>query len=139
MTDRPDNRSKTKKPDAAKARKKPAGRPVSRGPVSRGPAARGPAAKAEEKPKKRSVRDIILELAAAAGDSSISPGDVAKVFAAERRKPGAPAVSAHKWSRIVREEAIGLARAGEVVILRKGEPVDPKVPVTGVIRIKKAG
>ena len=76
-------------------------------------------------------------MAAAAGDSSISPGDVAKVFADERRKPGAPAVSAHKWSRIVREEAIGLARAGKVVILRKGQAIDPKVPVKGVIRIKK--
>lgn len=127
MTDRPDSRSKARKSSADKPRQKPAARAAAR-----------PVAAAKEKPPKRSVRDIILELAAAAGDSSISPGDVAKVFAEERRKPGAPAVSAHKWSRIVREEAIGLARAGEVVILRKGQPVDPKVPVKGVIRIKKA-
>lgn len=82
------------------------------------------------------MRDIILELATAAKDSSISPNDVAKAFADERRKPGAPAVSAHKWSRIVREEAIGLARAGQVEILRKGQPVDPKAPIKGVIRIR---
>jgi len=95
--------------------------------------------KADEKPKKRSVREIILALADEAGDSSFSPGDVAKVFADERRKPGAPDQSAHKWSRIVREEAIGLARAGQIEILRKGKPVDPTAPIKGVIRLKKAG
>lgn len=88
------------------------------------------------RPGKRSVREIILDLAAAAGDGSIGPGDVAKAFAEERRKPGAPAQSAHRWSRIVREEAIGLARAGKVTILRKGKPVDPHAPVKGVIRIR---
>ena len=91
-----------------------------------------------DRPKKRTVREIILELAAAAGDSSIGPGDVAKVFAEERRKPGTPAQSAHRWSRVVREEAIGLARAGKVTILRKGKPVDPHAPVKGVIRIRLA-
>lgn len=87
-------------------------------------------------PKRRTVREIILELAEAAGEGSIGPGDVAKVFAEERRRPGAPAQSAHRWSRIVREEAIGLARAGRVTILRKGRPVDPHAPVKGVIRIR---
>ncbi len=90
------------------------------------------------RPKKRTVRDIVLDLAEAAGDGSIGPGDVAKVFAEERRKPGAPAQSAHRWSRIVREEAIGLARAGKVTILRKGKPADPHAPVKGVIRIRLA-
>ena len=91
------------------------------------------------RPKKRTVRDIILDLAEAAeagGGGSIGPGDVAKVFAEERRRPGAPVQSAHRWSRIVREEAIGLARAGRVQILRKGKPVDPHAPVKGVIRIR---
>jgi len=90
------------------------------------------------RPKKRTVREIILELAAAAGEGSIGPGDVAKAFAEERRRPGAPAQTAHRWSRIVREEAIGLARAGQVQILRKGKPVDPHAPVRGVIRIRLA-
>lgn len=90
------------------------------------------------RPKKRTVREIVLDLAAAAGDGSIGPGDVAKVFAEERRKPGTPAQSAHRWSRIVRAEAIGLARAGEVTILRKGKPVDPQTPVKGAIRIRLA-
>ena len=90
------------------------------------------------RPKKRTVREIILELAEAAGEGSIGPGDVAKVFAEERRRPGAPAQSAHRWSRIVREEAIGLARDGRVQILRKGKPVDPHAPVRGVIRIRLA-
>ena len=88
------------------------------------------------RPDKRTVREIILDLAEAAGDGTVGPGDVAKVFAEERRKPGAPAQSAHRWSRIVREEAIGLARAGRVTILRKGKPVDPHTPVKGVIRIR---
>ncbi|MXW91898.1 MAG: DUF3253 domain-containing protein [Rhodospirillaceae bacterium] len=88
------------------------------------------------RPKKRTIRDIILDLAEAAGEASIGPGDVAKVFAEERRRPGAPVQSAHRWSRIVREEAIGLARAGRVQILRKGKPVDPHAPVKGVIRIR---
>ena len=87
-------------------------------------------------PKKRTVRELLLELAEAAGDGSIGPGDVAKAFAEERRKPGTPAESAHRWSRIVREEAIGLARAGKVQILRKGKPADPHAPVKGVIRIR---
>ena len=89
-----------------------------------------------DRPGKRTVREIILDLAAAAGEGSISPGEVAKAFAGERRRPGAPAVSAHRWSRIVREEAIGLARAGKVQVLRKGRPVDPHAPVKGVIRIR---
>ena len=90
------------------------------------------------RPKKRTVREIILELAEAAGEGSIGPGDVAKVFAEERRRPGAPAQSAHRWSRIVREEAISLARAGKVTILRKGNAVDPHAPIKGVIRIRLA-
>ena len=88
------------------------------------------------RPKKRTVREIILDLAEAAGGGSVGSGDVAKAFAEERRRPGAPAQSAHRWSRIVREEAIGLARAGKVQILRKGRPVDPHAPVKGVIRIR---
>ena len=89
------------------------------------------------RPKKRTVREIILALADAAGAGSVGPGDVAKAFAEERRRPGAPAQSAHRCSRIVREEAIGLARAGKVEILRKGRPVDPHAPVRGVIRIRR--
>lgn len=120
MTDRPAARSKTRAVRRARRQTRTAD-------------------KAAETTTTRSIRDIILALADEAGDGSISPGDVAKVFAEERRKPGDPAVSAHKWSRIVRAEAIGLARAGQVIVLRKGEPVDPNAPVKGVIRIRKAG
>lgn len=85
------------------------------------------------------IRDKILELAAERGpDSSLDPGEIARLYAAETAKPDDPPDLWRRYLRPVREEAIGLAREGRVEILRKGKPVDPNKPVKGVIRIRIA-
>ncbi len=72
------------------------------------------------------IRDAILELAAECGPGkSICPSEAARAV-----DPGA-------WRglmRAVRNEAIGLARDGRIVILRKGKPVDPSA-FKGVYRL----
>ncbi|MFO1013355.1 MAG: DUF3253 domain-containing protein [Caulobacteraceae bacterium] len=63
------------------------------------------------------IEEAILDLLAKApAGKSISPEDVAKVLQPER------------WQRIlgqVRATAVGLARSGQIVILRHNKPADP--------------
>ena len=63
------------------------------------------------------IEDAILAaLADAPPGKSIDPADVAKALQPER------------WQRLlsqVRAEAVGLARAGRLTILRHGKPADP--------------
>ncbi|KAF0182452.1 MAG: DUF3253 domain-containing protein [Hyphomonadaceae bacterium] len=74
-----------------------------------------------------SVDDAILALAAERGvASSISPEDAAR------------AVDSENWRKRmgeVRDAAVRLAKAGRIVILRKGKPVDPE-NFKGVIRLR---
>ena len=74
-----------------------------------------------------SIEDTIFALLAAAGPGkSIAPEDVAR------------AVDAEGWRRLlpqVRATAIGLARAGRVVITRHGKPADPDA-FKGVWRLR---
>jgi hypothetical protein len=79
----------------------------------------------------RSVEDTLLELLADKGEKergarrTASPEDVAR------------AVDAENWRKIlpqVRSTAVGLARQGRVVILRKGKPADPE-GLKGVYRL----
>ena len=60
--------------------------------------------------------------------TSVTPEEVARAFAAARAKPGDP-----------RQQALHLARAGRLVILRKGKPADPSHRVKGVIRLTLPG
>ena len=63
------------------------------------------------------IEDAIFSaLAGAAPGKSIDPAEVAKALQPER------------WQRLlsqVRAEAVGLARAGRLTILRHGKPADP--------------
>ncbi|MEM9684321.1 MAG: DUF3253 domain-containing protein [Pseudomonadota bacterium] len=82
------------------------------------------------------LSETILEMVAACGPSqSITTDEIARAYQAAIAKPKD---KPHAWRRFIRparEEAIGLARAGRLVILRKGKQVDPKAPIKGVIRV----
>lgn len=73
------------------------------------------------------IEDAILSaLAAAPPGKSIDPAEVAKALQPER------------WQRLlpqIRATAVGLARAGRVVITRHGKPADPDT-FKGVWRIR---
>ena len=65
----------------------------------------------------------------------VNPMVVAKHFAEGRKGDDA---SAGTWAREVRNAAIGLARAGKIIIYRKGEPADPE-DFRGVYRLALPG
>lgn len=72
------------------------------------------------------IEDAIFSALAAAGGKSIDPAAVAKALQPER------------WQRLlpqVRATAVGLARAGKVVITRHGKPADPDT-FKGVWRLR---
>ncbi len=75
-----------------------------------------------------SLEDAILEaLSAVPSGKSIAPDQVAKAIDLER------------WRRVlpqVKSAAVGLARAGQVDILRHNKPVDPGEPIKGVYRLR---
>jgi hypothetical protein len=69
---------------------------------------------------------LFQQLGALAPGKSVSPEDVAKAMDAER------------WRRLlpqVRSTAVGLARAGKLVITRHGKPADPD-SFKGVYRLR---
>lgn len=73
------------------------------------------------------VDDAILSLAAERGArSSICPSEAARAMDAEDWR---------KHMGEVRGAAVRLAKAGRIVILRKGKPVDPE-NFKGVIRLR---
>lgn len=74
-----------------------------------------------------SVEDAILDALSAASGKTVAPDQVAKAIDLER------------WRRIlpqVKAAAVGLARAGQVEILRHNKPVDPEAPIKGVYRLR---
>jgi hypothetical protein len=75
-----------------------------------------------------SIEDAILHaLAATPVGKSLAPDEVAK------------AIDLEQWRRLlpqVKATAVGLARAGRVVILRHNKPVDPAQPIKGVYRLR---
>ena len=78
----------------------------------------------------------ILRLVAERGPGkSICPSEVARAFAEQRRKPTDPPELWRRYLPAVRQQAKNLARQGRISILRKGKPVDPTVPVKGVVRL----
>lgn len=86
----------------------------------------------KQKPKKKrisdeAVRETILQMCAAAGpENSVRPEDVAMELYPE------------EWQSLlkrVRLLAKQLAQAGEIVILRKGEPADPE-DFKGLVRLQ---
>jgi hypothetical protein len=82
------------------------------------------------------LRDIMLELAAACPPGRfIDPNDAARAAAKRKAKPTDPPDLWRRYSKQARAEAIGLAREGKLLVLRKGKPVDPTKPIKGVIRV----
>lgn len=81
---------------------------------------------AEKKVHANPVRDAILSGVEACGvGKTICPTDAAR------------AVSAANWRKVlpdVKAEAVRLAKAGQIMIYRKGKPVDPN-NFKGVIRL----
>jgi hypothetical protein len=78
---------------------------------------------------------ILDQLAAAGPDKSLSPMDVAKVYAETRRKPSDAPELWRRYMTAVKQQALGLARAGRIEITRKGEPVDLS-DFKGVVRLR---
>jgi len=83
------------------------------------------------------VAETILELLAAAPPNrSVSPTQVAQAVAASRRKKTDPPDAWRRYLPAVKQQALHLARAGRLVVLRKGKPVDPQT-AKGVIRYRR--
>ena len=82
------------------------------------------------------LAEIILHLVRQRGpDKSICPSDAARAFAEGRARKNDPPDLWRRYMTGVRQQALFLARQGRISILRKGKPVDPFVPVKGVIRL----
>ncbi len=81
---------------------------------------------------------ILTLIAAQPAGKSVTPEAVARAIAAERAKPSDPPDAWRRYLNPVKQQALNLARRGRIAILRKGKPVDPRVPVKGVIRLAAA-
>ena len=79
------------------------------------------------------VAAAILSLIAERGEGkTICPTDAARAIAATRGETDD--LAWRRWLPPVRSAAIGLARAGRLVIYRKGKPADPD-NFRGVVRL----
>lgn len=74
-------------------------------------------------------------LADAADGKAISPEAVARTYAETRRRKSDPPDLWRRYLNAVRQQAIHLARAGRIEILRKGKPADPN-DFKGVYRLR---
>ncbi|MCG8357583.1 MAG: DUF3253 domain-containing protein [Kiloniellales bacterium] len=82
------------------------------------------------------VATAILALLAERGaGKSICPTEAARAFAETKARPSDPPDLWRRYLSATRHQALHLARAGRLRILRKGKPVDPHKPVKGVIRL----
>ncbi len=103
--------------------------------------AEGPlAAPPGEPPGDDPVARAILELLETVPPGrSISPVAAARAFALTRARPGDPPDAWRRYLPAVRQQALHLARARRIAILRKGKPVDPHAPFKGVVRLGRVG
>lgn len=79
---------------------------------------------------------ILAALEEAGPGRSLSPMEIARLFAGTRMKPGEPP-DPERWRRYlpaVRQQALHLARVGRIQVLHKGKPVAPG-RVKGVVRL----
>ena len=90
----------------------------------------------EEKPKLDPVAEEILELLRQPdAGKSVSPTDVANAFARRIAHPVDPLPDDwRQYMNTVRQQALYLARQGQLVILRKGKPADLTKPIKGIVR-----
>lgn len=83
------------------------------------------------------VADAILaELAGQQPGASVTPEQVARTLAESRRTPKDPPDLWRKYLSAVKQQAIHLARAGRLEVLRKGKPVEDPAHVKGVVRYR---
>ncbi|MEQ8247039.1 MAG: DUF3253 domain-containing protein [Alphaproteobacteria bacterium] len=80
--------------------------------------------------------EAILDLIAN-NPGGVRPEQVAQALAERYRKPKDGPNLWRKYLHAVRQEALHLARDGDIAILRKGKPVDPHKPIKGLIRLAK--
>lgn len=95
-------------------------------PKRRKPAAKdvAPHESLAKKPPPRPMERVIIDLCLADSHGrGVDPIMVAKVFADDRGQT--EPLAWRKWLQQVRSTAIGMARKGDLVILRKGLPADP--------------
>ncbi len=125
-------------------------RPTATGPRGRaetpaeGPPATPPGRAPEETPGERHgddpvARTILELLEIVPPGRSISPVAAARAFALTRARPGDPPDAWRRYLPAVRQQALHLARARRIAILRKGKPVDPHAPFKGVVRLGRVG
>ena len=96
----------------------------------------------DEKPsnKAAALDPVALAILSALADlesgKSLDPQDVARSYAAKKAKKNDPPDLWRRYLPAVRQQALFLARKGDIILLRKGKPVeDPNAPVKGVIRM----
>jgi hypothetical protein len=83
------------------------------------------------------IAEKILELLdASEAGSSLSPQQVAQAIADSRRRANDPPDLWRRYLPAVKQQALHLARAGKLVVMRKGKPVDAQT-AKGVIRYKR--
>lgn len=81
---------------------------------------------------------LFLQTALTDGTSK-GPQELARAFHATRAKPSDPPDAWRRYLTAIRQQALSLARLGELEFLRKGKPIAPE-DVKGVVRIRrKAG
>ena len=83
------------------------------------------------------VLAIMAELDAGKPGASIAPEQVARAVAEQKRTPKDPADLWRKYLPAVKQQAIHLARAGRIELLRKGKPVDDPAHAKGVVRYRR--
>ncbi len=83
------------------------------------------------------IAEKILELLAAADPNrSVSPQAIAQTIADSHRRPNDPPDAWRRYLPAVKQQALFLARAGKLIVMRKGKPVDAQ-SAKGVIRYKR--
>lgn len=88
---------------------------------------------AGEKRPRRTMERVIVDLCIAEGGvRGVDPVMAARAFAEDRNET--EPLAWRKWLQQVRSTAIGMARKGDLLILRKGEPADPET-FKGVYRL----
>ncbi len=125
----------------SRKRRPPAPGPRGRAePPAEGPPATPPGEPPGEPPRDDPVARAILELLETVPPGrSISPVAAARAFALTRARPGDPPDAWRRYLPAVRQQALHLARARRIAILRKGKPVDPHAPFKGVVRLGRVG
>lgn len=83
----------------------------------------------EDDPVVTAIFDVLGERKSAA------PRDVAEKLAAAHRRPGDGRDAWRRYMNSVKQQAVGLARRGQIEIVRKGKVVDPN-DFKGIVRYR---